>query len=114
MTASRGNRFPFAPRGRRREHRLRGWAREAPAPRVSPTRTAANALGTQSVQAHAAAVMRNTCARVAWKWCPQPDLDGIALPGMPAGAPGMGGDLTGPLVVYGIRGGEVVGEFGSY
>jgi hypothetical protein len=42
-----------------------------------------------------------------------PDLDGIALPGMPAGAPGMGGDLTGPLVVYGIRG-EVVGEFGSY
>jgi len=58
--------------------------------------------------------MRNTCARVAWKWCPQPDLDGIALPGMPAGAPGRSGELTGPLVVYGIRGGEVVGEFGSY
>ena len=43
-----------------------------------------------------------------------PDLDGIALPGMPAGSPGMGGTLAGPLTVYGIRGGEVVGVFGEF
>jgi hypothetical protein len=44
----------------------------------------------------------------------RPDIDGISLPGMPAGSPGMGGELAGPLVVYAIDGGEVVGEFGSF
>ncbi|MEX1155522.1 MAG: DUF411 domain-containing protein [Chloroflexota bacterium] len=44
----------------------------------------------------------------------RPDLDGIALPGMPAGAPGMGGVLAGPLTVYGIKDGRVVGEFGDF
>lgn len=44
----------------------------------------------------------------------RPDIDGISLPGMPAGSPGMGGELTGPLVVYAIDGGQVVGEFGSF
>jgi hypothetical protein len=44
----------------------------------------------------------------------RPDLDGIALPGMPPGSPGMGGVQDGPFVVFGIRDGEVVGEFGSF
>lgn len=44
----------------------------------------------------------------------RPDIDGIALPGMPAGAPGMGGQLAGPLVVWAISDGAVVGEFGSF
>ena len=43
-----------------------------------------------------------------------PDIDGISLPGMPAGSPGMDGQLSGPLVVYAIRDGAVVGEFGSF
>jgi hypothetical protein len=43
-----------------------------------------------------------------------PDIDGISLPGMPVGSPGMGGELNGPLVVYAIDGGQVVGEFGSF
>jgi len=44
----------------------------------------------------------------------RPDIDGISLPGMPAGSPGMGGALEGPLVVYAIDDGRVVGEFGSF
>jgi hypothetical protein len=44
----------------------------------------------------------------------RPDIDGISLPGMPAGSPGMGGDLEGPLLVYAIDDGRVVGEFGSF
>lgn len=44
----------------------------------------------------------------------RPDIDGIALPGMPAGSPGMGGTATEPLTVYAIAGGAVVGEFGSF
>lgn len=32
----------------------------------------------------------------------QPPIDGIALPGMPSGAPGMGGDKTEPFVIYSI------------
>jgi hypothetical protein len=44
----------------------------------------------------------------------RPDIDGIALPGMPAGSPGMAGVKEAPFVVYAVRGGEVVGEFGSY
>lgn len=30
----------------------------------------------------------------------QPDVSGIAVPGMPAGSPGMGGKKSGPMVVY--------------
>lgn len=44
----------------------------------------------------------------------KPDVDGIALAGMPAGAPGMPGAQTGPLVVSTIDDGKVVGEFGRY
>lgn len=33
----------------------------------------------------------------------RPDLVGIALPGMPAGSPGMGGVKSEPFVVYEIR-----------
>jgi hypothetical protein len=44
----------------------------------------------------------------------QPDIDGIALPGMPAGSPGMGGAQEGALVVFAVKGGEVVGEFASF
>ena len=44
----------------------------------------------------------------------QPDVDGIALAGMPPGAPGMPGPRTGPLVVTTIVDGEVVGELGRY
>jgi hypothetical protein len=32
----------------------------------------------------------------------RPAIAGIALPGMPPGAPGMGGVKTGPLVVYAV------------
>jgi hypothetical protein len=42
-----------------------------------------------------------------------PDLDGIALPGMPAGSPGMGGQRQGPLEVLAIHDG-VATAFGSY
>ena len=44
----------------------------------------------------------------------RPDIDGIALAGMPAGSPGMGGSLEGPLIVFAIADGEVVGEFGRF
>lgn len=44
----------------------------------------------------------------------QPDIDGIALPGMPAGSPGMPGEKTEPFVVNALRDGEVIGEFGRY
>jgi hypothetical protein len=44
----------------------------------------------------------------------QPEIDGIALPGMPFGAPGMGGEKAGPFVVFALSGGQVVGEFGRY
>ncbi|MDR5683202.1 MAG: DUF411 domain-containing protein [Armatimonadota bacterium] len=38
-----------------------------------------------------------------------PPLAGIALPGMPAGSPGMGKERIAPLVVYGVgRGGVSV------
>jgi hypothetical protein len=32
----------------------------------------------------------------------RPDIDGIALPGMPAGSPGMGGVQEGPFEVLAI------------
>lgn len=37
----------------------------------------------------------------------KPDLDGIALPGMPSGSPGMPGLKTEEFVIYGIKDGEV-------
>jgi hypothetical protein len=44
----------------------------------------------------------------------QPDIDGIALAGMPAGSPGMPGAKLEPFVVTSIVDGEVTGEFGVY
>jgi hypothetical protein len=44
----------------------------------------------------------------------RPEIDGIALPGMPPGSPGMGGVLEGPLTVYAIDDGQVVGVFGDF
>jgi hypothetical protein len=41
----------------------------------------------------------------------QPDIDGIALPGMPAGSPGMGGVQEEPLVVEAFVGGNPAGVF---
>ena len=35
-----------------------------------------------------------------------PDVDGIALPGMPAGTPGMPGQLEGPLEIFAIKDGQ--------
>ncbi len=40
----------------------------------------------------------------------RPALDGISLPGMPAGSPGMGGIKLGSFTIYGITGSQV-GEF---
>ena len=40
----------------------------------------------------------------------KPDIDGIALAGMPPGSPGMGGNKTEPFRIYYISGGEK-GEF---
>ncbi len=37
----------------------------------------------------------------------QPAIDGIALPGMPSGSPGMGGEKAEPFVIYSITDGEV-------
>ena len=36
-----------------------------------------------------------------------PDIDGIALPGMPPGTPGMGGRMAGPLEVFALKDGLV-------
>ncbi len=36
-----------------------------------------------------------------------PSIDGIALPGMPSGSPGMGGSKTAPFVVYAISRSQV-------
>lgn len=43
----------------------------------------------------------------------RPAIDGIALPGMPAGSPGMAGVAEGPFEVLAISGDEVT-LFGSY
>jgi hypothetical protein len=40
-------------------------------------------------------------------------IDGIALPGMPAGSPGMTGEAEGPFVVLALQGGKTA-SFGSY
>ncbi len=37
----------------------------------------------------------------------QPPIDGITLPGMPSGSPGMGGEKAEPFVIYSITDGEV-------
>jgi len=37
----------------------------------------------------------------------QPDIDGIALPAMPAGSPGMPGVKQGPFTIYAVKDGEV-------
>ena len=36
----------------------------------------------------------------------QPDIDGIALPGMPIGTPGMPGDKDEPYVIYQLKDGQ--------
>lgn len=36
----------------------------------------------------------------------RPAIDGVALPGMPAGSPGMGGQQQGPFTVYALGGGR--------
>ena len=36
----------------------------------------------------------------------QPDIDGIALPGMPIGTPGMPGDKDEPFVIYQLKDGK--------
>jgi hypothetical protein len=36
----------------------------------------------------------------------QPDIDGIALPGMPSGTPGMPGSRNSPLVIYQLKSGQ--------
>ena len=40
----------------------------------------------------------------------KPDIDGISMPGMPAGSPGMGGKKIGDFVVYALKDG-VSSEF---
>lgn len=37
----------------------------------------------------------------------KPNIDGIALPGMPEGSPGMGGVKRGPFTIYSISKGEI-------
>ncbi len=41
----------------------------------------------------------------------QPDIDGVALPEMPAGSPGMPGIKKEPFTIYSIKNGEIVGVF---
>lgn len=43
----------------------------------------------------------------------RPDIDGIALPGMPVGTPGMPGEQLDDWVVYAVLDGEVT-EFATY
>ena len=46
-------------------------------------------------------------AEAIWKLLEeQPPISGIALPGMPAGSPGMGGDKEQPFTIYAIVDGE--------
>jgi hypothetical protein len=40
----------------------------------------------------------------------RPPIDGIALPGMPSGSPGMDGEKDGPWVIYAVSG-DVYQEF---
>lgn len=41
----------------------------------------------------------------------QPDIDGITLPNMPAGSPGMPGTKAGDFIIYSIKDNNVIGEF---
>jgi len=41
----------------------------------------------------------------------KPPIDGIALPGMPQGSPGMAGSKTQPFIIYSVSQGRI-GEFG--
>jgi hypothetical protein len=41
----------------------------------------------------------------------RPDIDGIALPGMPSGSPGMPGPKRGPFTIYAIKDSKVTGVF---
>jgi hypothetical protein len=43
----------------------------------------------------------------------RPSIDGIGLPGMPVGSPGMGGVQEGPLEVVAVSRGQIT-PFGSY
>ena len=43
----------------------------------------------------------------------QPDIDGIALPGMPMGAPGMTGKKTGSFEIMAVKDGQPQGVFVS-
>lgn len=44
----------------------------------------------------------------------QPDIDGISVPGMPPGSPGMPGELYKPIRVWSFTGGEPLELFDSY
>lgn len=44
----------------------------------------------------------------------RPDIDGIAVAGMPPGSPGMPGVRTEPLMVTAFADGTTIGEFGRY
>lgn len=44
----------------------------------------------------------------------RPSIDGIALPGMPRGSPGMPGDVDGELTVYAFRDGQTDGAFAAF
>lgn len=37
----------------------------------------------------------------------KPEIDGIALPGMPSGSPGMGGAKTAPFIIYAVKDGKM-------
>lgn len=41
----------------------------------------------------------------------RPSVKGIALPGMPAGSPGMGGTKSGPFVIYAVAADGTSSEF---
>ena len=38
----------------------------------------------------------------------QPDIDGIAMPGMPSGSPGMPGRKMGDFVIYSVKGDQIL------
>lgn len=44
----------------------------------------------------------------------EPAIAGIALPGMPAGSPGMGGSKQGPFTIYTLEDGQSNGVFTEY
>lgn len=43
----------------------------------------------------------------------EPAIDGIALPGMPAGSPGMGGEKSGPFTLYVVDGAHSGAEYAT-